>query len=60
MSEHRHGDHFRAGLDQEARNGNMPLFTERHVHALTGGVAIGFLGVAMAFARLRRQARSRW
>lgn len=44
---------------QEARNGGAPLFTERHVHALMGGVAIGFLGLAMAFARLRRQARSR-
>ncbi|MEX3950973.1 SDR family oxidoreductase [Paraburkholderia sp. EG287B] len=46
-------------FDLEARNGGAPLFTERHVHAAMGGVAIGVLGVAMAFARLRRQARSR-
>ncbi|MEX3916523.1 MULTISPECIES: SDR family oxidoreductase [Paraburkholderia] len=46
-------------FDREARNGGAPLFTERHVHALMGGVAMGVFGVAMAFARLRRQARSR-
>ncbi|WP_416339029.1 hypothetical protein [Paraburkholderia sp. CNPSo 3076] len=46
-------------FDREARNGGAPLFTERHVHALMGDVAIGVLGVAMAFAHLRRQARSR-
>ncbi|PVX61400.1 SDR family oxidoreductase [Paraburkholderia unamae] len=45
-------------FDDEAQDGFVPLFTERHVHAVMGGVALGLLGLAMAFGRLRRQVRA--
>ncbi|WP_322034119.1 SDR family oxidoreductase [Paraburkholderia sp. J76] len=51
------GAHGRFG--KEAHKAGAPLFTDRHVHALMGGVAIGAFGLAMAFARLRKKARKR-
>jgi len=48
-----YGAHGR--FDNEAREGHVPLFTERHVHALMGGVALGIAGLACAWARRRRR-----
>ncbi|TDG03444.1 SDR family NAD(P)-dependent oxidoreductase [Paraburkholderia guartelaensis] len=45
-------------FDDEARDGYVPLFTERHVHAAMGGAVLGLVGLAMAFVHLRRQARA--
>jgi short-subunit dehydrogenase len=45
-------------FDDEARDGFVPLFTERHVHAAMGGAVLGLVGLALAFAHLRRQART--
>ncbi|SDE37543.1 SDR family oxidoreductase [Paraburkholderia lycopersici] len=44
-------------FDDEARDGFVPLFTERHVHAAMGGAMLGLVGLAMAFVHLHRQAR---
>ncbi|MBV8262123.1 MAG: SDR family oxidoreductase [Paraburkholderia sp.] len=45
-------------FDDEARTSGAPLFTERHVQALKGGMALGLIGAALICARLIRRPRS--
>jgi len=52
----RFGAHGR--FDGEARTTGAPLFTDRHVQALKGGVALGLIGAALLYARLIRRPRS--